>query len=146
MGKLINKYFSISEEVFEFLYRRWFLWLSLLNLILLWILIVKFYEVKNRLYTVYIQNKEIKFILSNLQKKSFELDENSARSFFASNGYTVEYIRHTENGLELGLKNVPADLTAKVVYLIEKNGFKIQSFKASDNTGSGVYFVELVIN
>jgi hypothetical protein len=99
----------------------------------------------SKYYTEYLKIKEMKFLVKNQIKTNLKSDEHSLSTFFKSKGFDVESIGTFENGIEIKLKEVNPVKLVKTIYELEKNGIKILSLKAVDNTGLGEMSVKLVL-
>lgn len=114
-----------------------------ISFILAFLLAINISDFKNRYYSLYLQLKEIKFLINNAYVKAVSKDEQSLRSLLEGLGYKVEYISQKEDLVELRLAQVNPESMARLSYLLESNGLGIVFFKATDNTGQGNFFIEL---
>ncbi|MCX7739227.1 MAG: hypothetical protein N2Z80_07490 [Hydrogenothermaceae bacterium] len=100
---------------------------------------------KQRYYSLYLQLKEMNFLINNVYTKTLSKDEQSVRSFIESFEYKVEYISQKEGSIEIHLSFVDPVSMARLSHILESNGFEIAFFKATDNTGNGNFFIEVVV-
>ncbi len=103
-------------------------------------------EIRNAINREYARYKEISFLIKNFgnQRRS-RVDEVFLSQFFKSAGVEVKSISSVEDIFIVNIKSVNIFKLTDIIYRLEREGLEIKRMRAVDNTGEGVYDVELKI-
>ncbi len=103
-------------------------------------------EIRNAVNREYARYKEISFLIKNFgNQRRREVDEVFLNQFFRNAGVEVKSISSVEDIFIVNIKSVNIFKLADIIYRLEREGLEIKLMRAVDNTGEGVYEVELKI-
>lgn len=122
------------------------LMLYLLLFVLLLVLIDRYYRLRDNYYQEYLRYKEVMLLLGNYQTRQKVLvDENFLRQTFSQAGAELVSFRQADTGYEVKGRNLRGSKLPELIYSLEGAGVEILKFKAVDNTGQGIYEVEILL-
>ncbi len=103
-------------------------------------------EIRNAINREYARYKEISFLIRNFgNQRKREIDEVFLNQFFKNAGVEVKSISGIEDIFMVNIKSVNIFKLTDIIYRLEREGIEIRQMRAVDNTGEGVYEVELKI-
>lgn len=118
----------------------------LLFCVLFYVFLNRYYQLRDAYYKEYLKHKEVMFLMKNYkQHKRQEPSEDLLKNLLSQVGGELFSMRQTDTGYEVKAKKVAGVKIPKLVYSLEERGIKIDKFKAVDNTGQGMFDVEMVI-
>ena len=118
----------------------------LLGILLTYILLDRYYRLRDSYYRDYLKHKEIMFLLANYKdRKKEEPREELIRELFSVYGVEFKSFRQVETGYEVKGSNLRGENLPALVYSLEDKGIKILKLKATDNTGQGIFELEMLI-
>ncbi|MFN4319270.1 MAG: hypothetical protein ACK4FY_02150 [Aquificaceae bacterium] len=118
----------------------------LLSLLLFVFLLDRYYRLRSSYYLEYLRYKEVMLLLKNYQaRQKAAIDENFVRQRLSEVGADFLSFKQTDMGYEVKAKNLRGEGIPRLVYAIESAGVEISKFKAVDNTGQGIYDLEMVL-
>lgn len=129
-----------------FLYKiRYVLYTGIIIFILFW----AFNSINNKkqkLYNSLATYKNVAFLIQNGNRKTKTLSENYIRNVFSAYKIQLDYVK-THNGLyQIKAQSINAVILAKIIYQIEKDGFKISYLKAQDYSGNQNFDIHMEIS
>ncbi len=101
---------------------------------------------KQKLYDNLATYKNISFLIQNGNKKAKTLSENYIRNIFNTYKIQLDYVKNHNNVYQIKVQSINALILAKVIYQIEKDGFKIIYLKAQDYSGNQNFDVHMEIS
>jgi len=117
-----------------------------LTLLALYILLNRYYHLRDSYYKDYLRHKEIMLLLKNYQeRKREEPSESLIRDLTSQSGGTLISIRQTDLGYEVKVRSLSGKNLPQFIHSIESRGIKVIKLKAVDNTGEGLFDLEVVI-
>ncbi len=120
--------------------------LFLVSFALLVFLLDRYYRLRDSYYGEYLRYKEVMLLLNNYQTKQKALiDENFVRQRLSEVGADFVSFRQLDVGYEVKARNLKGENLPKLVYALESAGVEVLKLKAVDNTGQGLYEVEMTI-
>jgi hypothetical protein len=120
--------------------------LFLLSFLTLAFLLDRYFRLRDEYYREYLKYKEVMLLLKNYQaKQKAIIDENYARQKVSTAGGELSSFKQTDTGYELKIKNLRGENLPRLIYTLESEGVEVLKLKAVDNTGEGMYEVELLI-
>jgi phosphoglycerol transferase MdoB-like AlkP superfamily enzyme len=118
----------------------------LLFCILFYVFLNRYYQLRDAYYKEYLKHKEVMFLMKNYkQNKRQEPSEDLLKSLISQVGGEFFSMRQTDTGYEVKARKISGASIPKLVYSLEERGIKIDKFKAVDNTGQGLFDVEMVL-
>ncbi len=103
-------------------------------------------EIRNAINREYARYKEISFLIKNFgSQRRKEVDEVFLNQFFKNAGVEVKSISGIEDIFMVNIKSVNIFKLTDIIYRLEREGLEIKQMRAVDNTGEGIYDVELKI-
>jgi len=103
-------------------------------------------DIRNAINKEYVRYKEISFLIKNFgNQRRKEIDEVFLNQFFKDMGVEVKSISGVEDIYNVVLKSVNIFKLTDIIYRLEREGIEIRRMRAVDNTGEGVYEVELKV-
>lgn len=120
--------------------------LYLLALAVFVLLLDHYYRLRDRYYEEYLRYKEVMILLKNYQtRQKAQVDENFLRQKFSQVNAELVSFRQVDVGYEVKGKNLRGSKLPELIYSLETSGVEILKFRAVDNTGQGLYEVEIVL-
>ncbi|MEZ0360905.1 MAG: hypothetical protein ABWK04_03255 [Hydrogenobacter sp.] len=117
-----------------------------LSLLMFYIFLNRYYKLRENYYEDYLKHKEIMFLLKNYQeRKRQEPTEELLRKLISLAGGEFLSLRQTDIGYEVKSRGVKGGKIPQLVYSLEERGIRIVKFKAVDNTGQGIFDVDMVL-
>ncbi|QWK19321.1 MAG: hypothetical protein KNN13_07410 [Hydrogenobacter thermophilus] len=118
----------------------------LLTFLMVYILLNRYYQLREAYYRDYLRYKEVMLLMKNYRdRKREEPSEDLLRSVLSNAGGELISLRQTDVGYEVKGRKLPGAKIPQMVYTLEERGIKIVKFKAIDNTGQGLFDVEMLI-
>jgi len=118
----------------------------LLSALLAFLLLDRYYKLRDSYYRDYLKHKEIMFLLANYQgKKREEPTEQLIRGLFSQYQGEFRSFRQTDAGYEVQGTNLPGEKLPYLIYALEEKGISVQKLRAVDNTGRGLFEVYLLL-
>jgi hypothetical protein len=118
----------------------------LLSVLLAFLLLDRYYKLREIYYKDYLKHKEIMFLLANYQgKKREEPTEQLIRMLFSQYQGEFRSFRQTDAGYEVQGTNLPGEKLPYLIYALEERGISVQKLRAVDNTGRGLFEVYLLL-
>jgi hypothetical protein len=118
----------------------------LLSVLLAFLLLDRYYKLREIYYKDYLKHKEIMFLLANYQeKKREEPTEQLIRMLFSQYQGEFRSFRQTEAGYEVQGTNLPGERLPYLIYALEERGISVQKLRAVDNTGRGLFELYLLL-
>lgn len=122
------------------------LFLFLLSLALVVFLVDFSLRKREQYYREYLRYKEVMLLLKNYQtRQKVSVDENFARQKLFEVGADFLSFKQVDVGYELKAKGLRGENIPRLIYALESAGVEIVRFKAVDNTGQGLYELELIL-
>ena len=85
-------------------------------------------------------------LLKNYQaRQKATIDENFVRQKLSEVGADFLSFKQTDVGYEVKARNLKGEGIPRLVYALENAGVEIIKFKAVDNTGQGIYELEMIL-
>lgn len=126
--------------------RRINLTLLFLSLGLFALLLDRYYRLRDAYYSEYLRHKETMFLLKNYQtKQKVNIDENFVRLKLSEVGADFISFKQADVGYEVKARNLRGEGIPRLIYSLESSGVEILKFKGVDNTGQGIYEVDMRI-
>ncbi len=120
--------------------------LLLLSLVLFAFLLDRYYRLRDRYYSEYLKYKEVMLLLKNYQtRQKATVDETFVRQRLSEVGADFVSFKQVDMGYEVKARNLKGENLPKLVYALESAGVEVLKLKAVDNTGQGLYEVEMTI-
>lgn len=127
--------------------------LSRLNLIffmatlaLIVLLLGRYYKLRDDYYAEYLRHKEVMLLLKNYQaRQKASPEENLLRQKLSEVGADFASYRQVDIGYEIRARNLKGENIPRLVYELERLGVEIVKLKAVDNTGQGLYELEMTL-
>ncbi|MFN3813172.1 MAG: hypothetical protein ACK4SM_00930 [Aquificaceae bacterium] len=117
-----------------------------LTFLMFYLLISNYYKLRNEYYKDYLRHKEIMLLMENYRGMSREEpSEELLRRLISQSGGEFLSLRQTDVGYEVKARKIYGQGISKLLYSIEEKGIKVVRFKAVDNTGEGIFDVELIL-
>ena len=117
-----------------------------LTLLALYLLLNRYYHLRDSYYRDYLRHKEIMLLLKNYQeRKREEPTESLIRDLTSQSGGTLISIKQTDLGYEVKVRSLSGKNLPQFIHSIESRGIKVIKLKAVDNTGEGLFDLEVVI-
>lgn len=131
----------------EYLTRRNLTFFSLLlTSFMFYLLISNYYKLRNQYYKDYLRHKEVMLLMENYRGMGREEpSEELLRRLISQSGGEFLSLRQTDVGYEVKARKVYGQDIPRLLYSIEEKGIKVFKFKAVDNTGEGVFDIELTL-
>ncbi len=131
----------------DYLTRRNLTFFSLLlTSFMFYLLISNYYKLRNEYYKDYLRYKEVMLLMENYRGMGREEpSEELLRRLISQSGGEFLSLRQTDVGYEVKARKVYGQDISRLLYSIEEKGIKVFRFKAVDNTGEGVFDVELTL-
>lgn len=118
----------------------------MISLILILVFLIKYFNSKEKFYREYIKHKEIMFIIANHKTKTkMEINETTIKNIISQNGAEFKSFEKIIDGYEIKGKNLSGIRIPQFIFSLEDEGLEITKFKATDNTGNGIYDFEIII-
>jgi hypothetical protein len=122
------------------------LFFVLLYGLLSFLLLDRYYKLRDSYYGDYLKHKEIMFLLANYQEKKREAPtEQLIRGLFSQYQGEFKSFRQTEAGYEVQGTNLPGEKLPYLIYALEEKGISVQKLRAVDNTGQGLFEIYLLL-
>lgn len=116
----------------------------LLSILLFVVFILYHQEKRDHFYSEYIKHKEVMFMLANSKNiKKAEINEEFINRTLSNFGARLRSLKQVTEGYEVKGAELSGAKLPELIYFLEDSGFEILSFKALDNTGSGIYDFEM---
>ncbi len=120
--------------------------LFLLTFLLLALLLDHYYRLRDNYYAEYLRYKEVMLLLKNYQtRQKATIDEGFVRQKLSEVGADFVSFKQVDVGYEVKARNLRGENLPKLVYSLESSGVEIRKFISVDNTGQGLYEVEMTI-
>ncbi|MCS7308299.1 MAG: hypothetical protein NZ526_07110 [Aquificaceae bacterium] len=120
--------------------------LLLLSLGLLAFLLERYYRLRDAYYLEYLRYKEAMLLLKNYQtRQKANIDENFVRLKLSEVGADFVSFKQVDVGYEVRARNLRGENVPKFIYSLESSGVEILKFTGVDNTGQGLYEVDMRI-
>lgn len=124
-----------------------------LNLIVLSLLVLAFfllleryYRLRDSYYAEYLRHKEVMLLLKNYQtRKKPTVDEGYIRSKLSLVKADLVSFGYGDLGYQVKGKNLKGANIPLLIHELEKDNLQVVKFIATDNTGQGIYDFELVL-
>lgn len=118
----------------------------LLSVLLFLLLLDNYYTLRQKYYDEYLKHREVMLLLKNYQsRQKVNVDENFARQKLLQFGADLISFKQTDSGYEIRAKNLRGENLPRLVYEIESAGVEVVKLSATDNTGQGIYELQVVI-
>jgi len=118
----------------------------LISVLLLAFLLDRYYRLRASYYLEYLRHKEVMLLLKNYQaRQKATIDENFVRQKLSEVGADFLSFKQTDVGYEVKARNLKGEGIPRLVYALENAGVEIIKFKAVDNTGQGIYELEMIL-
>ena len=122
------------------------LFFVLLYVSLGFLLLDRYYRLRDSYYGDYLKHKEIMFLLANYQGRKREAPtEQLVRGLFSQYQGEFKSFRQTEAGYEVQGTNLPGEKLPYLIYALEEKGISVQKLRAVDNTGQGLFEIYLLL-
>ncbi|MFN7065546.1 MAG: hypothetical protein ACK4OF_05315 [Aquificaceae bacterium] len=106
----------------------------------------RYYRLRDVYYGEYIRHKEVMLLLNNYQtRQKVLIEEGLIRQNFAQVGADFVSFKQTDMGYEVRGKNLRGENLPKLIYSLESLGVEVLKLKAVDNTGQGLYDLQMHI-
>jgi hypothetical protein len=110
------------------------------------LLLDRYYKLRDSYYRDYLKHKEIMFLLANYQGRKREAPtEQLVRGLFSQYQGEFKSFRQTEAGYEVQGTNLPGEKLPYLIYALEEKGISVQKLRAVDNTGQGLFEIYLLL-
>lgn len=110
------------------------------------LLLDRYYKLRDSYYGDYLKHKEIMFLLANYQGRKREAPtEQLVRGLFSQYQGEFKSFRQTEAGYEVQGTNLPGERLPYLIYTLEEKGISVQKLRAVDNTGQGLFEIYLLL-
>jgi len=110
------------------------------------LLLDRYYKLRDSYYGDYLKHKEIMFLLANYQGRKREAPtEQLVRGLFSQYQGEFKSFRQTEAGYEVQGTNLPGERLPYLIYALEEKGISVQKLRAVDNTGQGLFEIYLLL-
>jgi hypothetical protein len=118
----------------------------LLSALLAFLLLDRYYKLRDTYYRDYLKHKETMFLLANYQERKMGAPtEQLLRILFFHYKGEFRSFRQTEAGYEVQGTNLPGENIPYLIYFLEERGISVQKLRAVDNTGQGLFEVYLLL-
>ncbi|MEJ5339245.1 MAG: hypothetical protein WHS43_06285 [Aquificaceae bacterium] len=118
----------------------------LLTLVLLALLLDRYYRLRDGYYAEYLRYKEVMLLLKNYQtRQKANIDENFVRQKLSEVGADFVSFKQVDVGYEVKARNLRGENLPRLVYSLENSGVEILKLRSVDNTGQGIYEVDMTI-
>jgi len=122
------------------------LFFVLLYVSLGFLLLDRYYRLRDSYYGDYLKHKEIMFLLANYQGRKREAPtEQLVRGLFSQYQGEFKSFKQTEAGYEVQGTNLPGEKLPYLIYALEEKGINVQKLRAVDNTGQGLFEIYLLL-
>ena len=122
------------------------LYLVFIAIALFGFLLDRYYKLRDNYYAEYLKHKEVMLFLSNYQTRQKALiNENLIREKLSQVGADFMSFEQSPDGFEIKAKNLKGENLPTLVYSFESAGLEIIKLKAVDNTGEGIYDLQLLL-
>lgn len=120
--------------------------LLLLTFVLFVFLLDRYYRLRDSYYAEYLRYKEVMLLLTNYQtRQKATIDENFVRQKLSEVGADFVSFKQVDMGYEIKARNLRGENLPKLVYSLESSGVEILKLRSVDNTGQGLYEVDMTI-
>lgn len=120
--------------------------LLILSLGLFALLIDRYYKLRDAYYLEYLRHKEVMLLLKNYQtRQKASIDENFVRLKLSEVGADFISFKQVDVGYEVKARNLRGENIPRLIHSLESSGVEILRFKGVDNTGQGIYELDMRI-
>lgn len=120
--------------------------LFIFSFLLVGVLLLRYFELRENFYREYLKHKEIMFLLSNYEnKRKIAVNEEFIRSVFSKYSVEIGSFNQVSQGMEIKGKNLSGAVLPELLFIFEDAGCEIVKFKLIDNTGSGIFDYEIIL-
>ncbi|MCS7262798.1 MAG: hypothetical protein N3C13_04700 [Aquificaceae bacterium] len=120
--------------------------LFVITLALLFLLLERYYRLRADYYQEYLRYKEVLLLLKNYQtRQKVPLEENFLRQELSKVGADFVSFQQVDVGYELKARNLRGEQIPALLHSLESSGAEILKLRLVDNTGQGLYELQMTL-